>query len=538
MGFMTVSQRSRDIGLMRAAACPNDLVFGYFMTQVLVVTALSCFSGIILGTLADFASTLLLGGLGFQISQKPINLWLILLVFVIFFVLAIIFGAKPIFDATKVAPAKALSPVYYFGLSNESGFKVASKSGFTLKIALRGLFRHKSATTRIILCLAAVFLLATVGIAGGLIANQTTENWIAQAIGRDTVLIAHKDLCSQYKLLQSKFYEPKENPAINYTDSRYLIPNDTLAQIALMPNITNIDPRLILETQVKEIQSYIIDPETLATIEVGDSRKDTSLIVGVEAEKVLSKWFLEGEFLKKNREWEAVVGDSLARKIFSSPLDQRIELLNMTFDVVGVCLDPINNGYVTYVPLKNLQNITAVSSPNIVIAELSPSTNRSHLLDQLRTQINMLEPDFDILDLNEMLDKDLTFTSYMWSAIMLLPLSSLFAASICLMSYVSLSIAEQRQEFGILRALGAKPNAIVKIISQQSLIAVLSGFAFGVAFGIITTLMILIPEPLVTTYTIIEVAAWMLLALALIFLFSLYPALKFAKKPILEIMAQ
>jgi ABC-type antimicrobial peptide transport system permease subunit len=533
MVFVMMSQKVRDIGLMKAAGCPNDLIFGYFMTELLVVTVIGCFLGVILGIFADFVSTSLISSSGFQISQKPINFWLVLLVFVLFFAIALIFGAKPILDTTKVKPSKALSPSYYFGVSKESGFRATSKSGLTMKLALRSLSRHRSATVRIIICLTAVFLLATVGIAGGIIADQTTKSWIEKAVGRDIVLIAHKDMCSQYKLLLSKFYETEES-TINYTDERYLISEDILNQLGSMPNVSGIDPRLVVEMHVEELQGYIIEEYK----EVGDSRKGNSLVVGVEPEKVLSDWFLDGEFLKENQSWEAVIGDSLALNMFSMPLVQRMNIRGEDLVIVGVCLDPINNGNVTYVPLENLQNITGVSKPNIVMVKTNPQADHIAVLNSIRTEIGSLNPEFGVLDLNEILDKNLSFLSYIWSMIMFLPLISLFAASLCLIAYVMLTIAEQRQEFGVLRALGANPKTIVKIVSEQSLVVLLSSCAAGIAFGIILTLLILIPEPLVTSFTVAEISGWLLAALAATFVFSLYPAIRFARKPILEIMTQ
>jgi len=531
MVFVMMSQKVRDIGLMKAAGCPNDLIFGYFMTELLVVTLVGCFLGVILGIFADFASTSLFSSFGFQIMQKPINFWLVIIVFAMFFALALIFGAKPILDTTKVQPAKALSPSYYFGVSKESGFRVTSKSGLTMKIALRSLSRHKSATIRIIICLTAVFLLATVGIAGGIIADQTTKNWIEKAVGRDIVLIAHKDMCSQYKLLLSRFYETEES-TINYTDERYLVSEDILNRLGSMPNISGVDPRLVTEMHVEELQGYIIEEYK----EVGDSRKGNSLVIGVEPEMVLTDCFLEGEFLKENRSWEAVIGDSLALNMFSVPLSQRLNLHGEDFVIVGVCLDPINNGNVTYVPLKNLQNITGVLKPNIVMVKTDPSADHIAVLNSIRTEIKDLNSEFEVLDLNEVLDKNLSFVGYIWSMIMFLPLISLFAASLCLIAYVMLTITEQRQEFGVLRALGANPKTIVKIVSGQSLVVLLSSCAAGIAFGIIITLLILIPEPLITSFTVAEISAWLLTALAATFIFSLYPAIRFAKKPILEIM--
>jgi len=536
MVFVMMSQRVRDIGLMKAAGCPNDVIFGYFMTELLVVTLVGCFLGVILGIFADFASTSLVSSFGFQISQKPINFWLVLLVFGLFFALALIFGAKPILDTTKVKPAKALSPSYHFGVSKEPGFRVTSKSGLTMKLALRSLFRHKSATIRIIICLSAVFLLATVGIAGGIIADQTTKSWIEKAVGRDIVLIAHQDMCNQYKLLLSKFYETKATPLVNYTDERFLISQEILDHLSSMSNISGIDPRLVLEMHVEELVGYEFVPGTTDIIEVGDSHEGNSLVIGVEPEKVLSESFLDGEFLKENRSREAVIGDSLAQGMFSVPLSQKISLRGKDFDIVGVCLDPINNGNITYVPIKDLQNITGVSKPNIVMVKINPSADRTEVLNYIRTEVKKLNSEFEAFDLNEVLDKNLSFLGYIWSTIMFLPLISLFAASLCLIAYVMLTITEQRQEFGVLRALGANPKTIVKIVSGQSLVVLLSSCAAGIAFGIIITLLILIPEPLITGFTVVEISGWLLTALAATFIFSLYPAIRFAKKPILEII--
>jgi len=536
MIFVMMSQRTKDIGLMRASGCPNDLIFGYFMTELLIITSVSCVLGVIFGTLANYASIGLFNFLGFQISQKPINFWLVLLAFVLFFVLTIFFGVKPILDVTKVEPAKAISPTYHFGLSKEPGFKVISKSSFTLKIALRSLFRRKSATIRIILCLATVFTLITVAIAGGIIADQTTKSWVEKAVGRDIILIAHQDMCSQYKSLMSRFHEAGESSQFNYTKEEYLVSENLLNQLNAMSDI-HIDVRLVIEAHVKEVPGVIIDPETATTSSVGDEREGESLIVGVEPENVLGEWFIEGEFLETNKEWEVMIGDSLAQKMFSKPLNQNILFYGRSFDVAGVCLDPINNGNVTYTSLEVLQNAIDVSKPNIVMVRVD-STNRTEMLDQIEKTIEDVNPDFTVFELNEVLEENLSFLGYIWSIIMFLPLVSLIAASLCLIGYVVLAIAEQRRELGVLRALGIKPKTVTKIVSEQSFIILLSSFGVGVPIGIIFTLLILVPEPIITSYTVLEIAGWLLSALLVMFVSSLYPTIKFSRKSILEIMNQ
>jgi len=66
----------------------------------------------------------------------------------------------------------------------------------------------------------------------------------------------------------------------------------------------------------------------------------------------------------------------------------------------------------------------------------------------------------------------------------------------------------------------------------------LSSFGAGVPIGIILTLLILVPEPTITSYTVLEITGWLLSALLVVFVSSLYPSIKFARKPILEIMNQ
>ena len=540
MVFVMMSQRVRDIGLMKAAGCPNDLIFGYFMNELFIVIFLGCFLGVVLGIVADFAFTNILISLNFQISQKPTNFWIVLLIFALYFIIALIFGTKPILDTTKIEPAKALSPTYYLGISKESGFKIVSKSGLTIKIAMRSLFRRRLATIRIFLCLTTVFILVTVAVAGGIIADQTTKSWVEKAIGKDVVVIAHQEICSQYKLLLSKFYEAEKLSQFNYTDNKYLLSDELLNQLNQTSEIMRIDMRLILEASIREMPGYIFNSETGVTTSIGDSHNGVSLIVGVEPEKVLNEWFLDGEFLKENKSWEAVIGDSITHKMFTLPLKQKLLVFggqsNRYFDVVGVCVDPINNGNVTYVPLKDLQNFMGITKVNIVLVKIEAANDRTEVLNKIKTNVKAVNPNYEVFELNEILAENISFLGYVWSTIMFLPAFSLASASLCLMCYITLILTEQRQEFGVLRALGAKPKTVLKIVSWQSIVVLLSSYALGIAFGVIITLLILVPEPLVTSFTIIEIAWWLLMALVATFIFSLYPAIKFSKKPLLEIM--
>lgn len=100
-----------------------------------------------------------------------------------------------------------------------------------------------------------------------------------------------------------------------------------------------------------------------------------------------------------------------------------------------------------------------------------------------------------------------------------------------------LALTEQRQEFAIMRSIGAKPYMIIKIVAVQNFLFIISSLATGIVLGTTIVLLILIPQPLITGYTIVKIAAWIVIASLFIFALSIYPALRFARKPILEMIA-
>ena len=531
--LLMMKQRTRDFGLIKAAGCPNGLVFSFFLTELLIITLTSCILGIALGYSIDVAFAHFFR---FQAYSTSEDLWLAILVFAAFFALALIFGVKPLLAAARLSPVNALSPIQYFGISASRAYKPLSRSGLTLRIALRSIFRRQAVSVRLILLLSTVFVLLTVAVAGGIIANDTTKAWIESAVGKDTLVIAHSSMCSQYKLLLSKFVGAAENSKFDYLNTQYSITDAMLQRLQAIPGVAAVDARLICKTHIYEVRNFTVDPETLATIPVGDNREGESLIIGVNPENVITSWCINGRFLAAANSWEAVIGDSIAQTMFTRPLVQSVRVYNKTFSVIGVCVDPISNGKVIYVPLKQLQTITNSPYANIALVKITPSADRVATLAKIKTEVLSLNPAFAILELDEILHEALNFLGSAWSSVMLLPLLTLASAALCLIGYMMLTVDEQRQELAILRAVCIKPNTIIAILAVQVVVILLSSFGVGISLGIIATLLILVPNPVVTSLTVIEVSAWLLAALATMFLLSLYPAIRFAKTPLLKFL--
>lgn len=539
--FLMMTQRTRDFGLMKAAGCPNSLVGGYFMTELLIVTSIGCVLGIVLGFLGDF----IVAEIVFSGYTIPF-FWFAPLVFVVFFGLALFFGLQPLRKVSKVSVVTALSPVNYFGLTAATKHKALPKSGLSWRIASRSLIRRQSASLRIIVLLSIVFILLTVSIAGGIIANSTTTSWVQNTVGSDTVAVAQVSMGNQFEMLLEKFSGAKITGDFNYSDPNLAIPTSVIERLNSSPYVNLVDPRLIVNEHVVEVGNFTIDPDTLTTFPVGDSRQGESIIIGVDPQKLVSSWSIKGRFLSGNDTSDAVIGDSISQTMYAphaskyvvlaDPLLESISFQNTSFPIVGVSVDPINNGFVTYVSINKLENITGISSPNLLLVKLTNSDNRATAITEIRNMVQSSNPNLEVFDLKGTIEKNTSFLSSNWQTIMLLPLFSLTSAALCLVGYMMLSVDEQHQEFAILRAVGAKPKIILGISAIQSAIVLFSSFAVGISLGIITTVLILMTNPIITSVTLLEISIWLLAALIAMLLLSLYPGYRLAKTPILKIM--
>jgi ABC-type antimicrobial peptide transport system permease subunit len=289
---------------------------------------------------------------------------------------------------------------------------------------------------------------------------------------------------NQYKLLLSKFSGAKGTGDFNYSDPNLAIPDAVIERLNSLPIVGLVDSRLIVKEQVKEVGNFTVDPDTLVTFPVGESREGQSLVVGVDPQKLASSWSIKGRFLSGNGDLEAVIGDSISQTMYSphpskyvvlaDPLLESISFQNTSFQIVGVCVDPVNNGLVTYVPIDKLKNATGISSPNLLMVKLNNSSDRNLAISEVRSLVQAVDPDLDVFDLSGLVAQNTAFLSSTWQTIMLLPLLTLTSAAMCLVGYMMLAVDEQHQEFAILRVVGAKPKIIVVISAIQGLIGLVS----------------------------------------------------------------
>jgi ABC-type antimicrobial peptide transport system permease subunit len=531
---LTMSGRMRDIGVMKASGCLSGSIFAYFVTELSLLVFFSALTGIIFGVAAYYISTIFLNSVGFSISQT-LNLGVIMVVCIVLIIFSHIFGASPIRKAAQAKPTEAMSPIYKLGTTAALGKKIPSKLGLTFKVAFRNLLRRKSATSQAIICLTVVLTLTTVTVAGGMIANQTTTSYVERAIGRNIVLIGHPTLTDRYVNLLSRFFEEKEMEQIDYLNSEFLISESLVSKLANIQGVHEVDPRLVLENSVREVPGIVLDPvEQTTAVIIGDSRSDEALILGVKPESVVNDWLIFGRKLGEDDQESTMIGDSLAVNMFSDAQNQSIKVFDeslLPYSIVGVCVDPLNNGKVVYMPLETLYRDLGQDGYNLLFLQVDASEN-PQVLAQIENEVS--GENLNVVELDTILDKHVNFLNNIWSLVMFLPLFSLATAAISLLSYLMLSISGQQHEFGIMRALGAKPRSIMKIVFSQALIIILVSGAIGITVGLFITFAFLIPDPVISQSTLISVSAWLIMILGLLCASSFYPALKAVKKTVVE----
>jgi len=527
---MSMSQRVQDIGIMKATGCLTNIVFGYFAAELLIMILLSCVLGTVFGVLTFYASISVLNTFGFSIVDTSLNMWAIFVIFMAFLIAPSLIGGRIVAMWIKVKSTDALSPSFFLVMPSTGKDFISSRLGTELKMAIRNLIRRKSVTFYSTLCLTAVLMLTTFALAGGTIANQTTQSYVRRAIGENIIAVGHPNMTTRYSELLSQFFNPQQLQPFNYTDPSLLVSETNISKISSISGVLKMDARFLFEATVYEVPGWVLadpgPPPIYAP--VGKHRSSQALVIGINPETALNEWLVNGRLLNETDSYTAVIGDSLAARIFDSPQAESMRIHKGNFTIVGVCLDTLNKGYIVYVPIKITSELVPQSGCNLLFLKIDP-LNRTEIISEIQSETGL-----SVLELNGILNEHIVFLDKTWSLIMFLPFFSLATAALCLVAYMMLLIAGQKRDFGIMRALGAKPKTVIKIALIEILIVLAVSASIGILGGLFIALRFLILDPVFSLIAFLSIAGWLASALIFLGLASLYPALKIIREPILK----
>jgi ABC-type antimicrobial peptide transport system permease subunit len=521
--------RVRDIGIIKAMGCLPDQAFGYFATELFVLVFSSCAVGAVIGVALSDALIHLTSS-SFIVSQLSTNIWTISIILLIIAIVALFMGVQPIARAMNAKPAEALFPYYLRGASFKSARSHFTGISSTFKIAYRSFMRRRAATVSTILCLSIALMAMTIAQAGTAITNETAQAYLRGGLGENIVLIGHRDIIAQYTYFLSQPFQDENKTAINYLDSKYSISDTVVQTLTAIPGV-KLDPRLFTEAKVYELAAIHVVQESYFV--VGDSRSSEAVVFGVNPETVVNNWLINGRTLNKTDKYAAVLGDSLASQILTSPFDERVAILNNNFDVIGVALDPLNAGLVVYVPLNDLAQSANETKYNLVFAKIDSQTYPKVLakISEALTGTNL-----KLVELNPVLERYTGFFQSIWSSFTVVSLLFLITVALCLSTEMTLHITEQESELGVMRALGAKPRKVISIIMMQASMNIFVSSAIGISIGLFLSYLFLVQSPIISQSGVSSVALWLLFAVGFLLVFCLYPAIRIARRNLASII--
>jgi ABC-type antimicrobial peptide transport system permease subunit len=537
---VTTSDRLRDIAIMKAVGCLTEVVFNYFATELFVIIFAGCLLGTVGGILMNFASTGFMNLLGFHVSQQPLNPLLVILIFFSFAFIFYLLGMRRIVKASDVEPVKALSPLFVWKTTHRSTLRFPFPFGksFIAKMASRDLGRRRSITLQSVACLSVVMALTALAVVGGTVADETMQSYVDRAVGRNVMLVAEAEMAEHYESLLHRFLGTGQTEPISYLDGKYSIPSSVISNISAIDGVTRVDPRLVLKTTVHERPHIRMDPDNQDQyVVIGGYRSGEALIVGVHGENLVNDWLVLGDDSWKVYSDRVLVGDSLGSTLFVDPWLQSFKAFGSEFRIAGLCLDPLNNGMVVYVSFDSLSSIVEHPGYNVLLFQIDSAgpSSRSRVLEEVEAVIS--GSGLTMLDLNGALDRQKAFLNRIWSLLLSLSLFSFVNAILSLMGYLMLSVEGQQRDLGVMRALGAKPKTILKVILFQTLLLVLAGGLVGLPIGMSIVFWFFIPEAVISQKAILTIAGLLSALIGTLCLSSLYPAGKIARTPITKTLS-
>lgn len=540
-----MDNRARDIAILKTSGGSIDKIYSHFMTQAIQIAFLLGGLSIVAGVIVYSTSILivdLLVGLNIQLAIPTLELLLILGLLV---ALSVVFGHRYVARAVRLPISEVFSPeIHDIELLRSQGWLAnrISKPGSPLRVAFRNVRRTRRFALRVATCIFLSMALTTSITLGGVVADQTTLNYANRAFNDQFIFVGHQDMWVQYSSLIGFQASPKYNSSFNYLNPLYRINDSIVQQVASLPGVLAVDPRLTYETQIKELSepSFYIDANGVTrTIMIGDSRSAPVLVSGVDPERVISNWFVSGRFINssdyplQSGGYSAIaIGDSVT-SIFDDISIEKASVLGKQLVIVGTVLDPVDSGWTIYMLRNVLCTLLGYNGSNILLIKPDPS-NYSGTLTQVRN--NVTKYGLSAYSMSPIVQNLNNFLNFTWLVALIPVIMLILTLMMGVVSYMNLAFETSKRDFGIMRGIGATPKHTRRTILRQGVIVSTWPGISGIVVGLIVAVYFFIPEAVVTPLLVVVSIT---LLMALLYSASLVASVftsRFSSKPVIDIM--
>jgi len=526
--------RQKDVGLIKALGSKENLGFGYVMAEPLLISIYGCISGGLLGSVAFviysawFLPNVLL-------SQGLICLFLFLGFLVISFLCSWIISsrrAEAFFRVTPVNLFAGDTQNFDFVKEQLEGLrKFLDRLPWSLQTVLKGIIRSRSRSKTAFVCLTLCTFLMTVSLAGGAIAWWTTRSYVDNSFGQNIIAIGHVDVLNEYEIMITNVLDPNLS-TFDFLKEGFFIDNGFVEKLGDISQIDVVDCRLVLVGKVVEVQTSEIvhNDDGNHYVQYGRSnvRSSNALIMGVNSVSVVDNLLTQNDVLLSSN--ATIIGSSLAQSIFDNPLKQKIAIDSIDsqhrefFSISNVVLDPINQGFVVYIPLDALKELNYLYTQNLVLVKVQDSATVSEV-ENLAYQYGL-----NTLSLDNVHQLSLSNIDSIWLSILPFPILSVITTLIGLLNCLLVSFSGRQRDFGILRAIGAKSNYTAKIVIIESLTLIIPTATIGITLGMLFNFTLLIPNATITPQLLIYSISGLTLLLLSIGLISAITILQLNKQ--------
>lgn len=423
--LMSVVERTREIGVLRAVGWSSARVQRMILGESLLISLVGGVMGIGLGVLALRALGLLSPLLENIVSQ--VNLNHISRALAVVFPMGLIGGAYPAWRASRMQPVEALR---YEGGATGSGLRRLPVGG----MAVQSLWQR---TTRTLLTLSAIGITV-----GAIMALEGIVRGMASAMAQIITGSGAEIMVRERDVAASNLSSIDERVA---------------SRIAILPGVKQVSRMVFTAITLPEQGSLFM----LQGYSLSETAIDRFPIV-------------EGSSLSGNR--QIILGRIMANSLKKGVGDM-IELSGKRFKVVGIFETGVSweeiGGVVT------LRDAQAILGQPRKVSMLAVNVKNPAAAAQLVEQINQGIPSVlaDLTgDFVEQLP-DMQYTNVLMGGISIL---SIFVGGLAVFNTMLMAVLERTREIGVLRAVGWRKKRILGLILREALLLGVMGGVVGV----------------------------------------------------------
>ncbi|MHA1675068.1 MAG: FtsX-like permease family protein, partial [Promethearchaeota archaeon] len=500
-----IEARKKDIAIMKAIGTYPSHLYGFYLSEVLIICAISmiiawilAFGGYLILYLV-FAS--LISNLAWYPERGLSFLFMASLLMVIF-----LFNGWEIrkignlsYSETKAGPMK--SKIHAILKPRLRNF--LRRKSLSFNTAIRNLYRKKNKVRQTLVMITLASMILFTCFFGIFVINKTGSTYITQAQGEYVLALGNDYVLESYNQGYSSFSNSSADPLSTgmHLNSEYNITafNPFLMEALNEYDIQTVDSRLFTTETIIEQPGVVL--QALINETTGSEYQeyalvggeDTRLVAmqGVHFDEILQEWYYEGALL--NIQNGAVIGDTLAGEIYESALVQWISYSNIAANrtyrhkINAVVFDTFNRGNSAYFLLESLQEtLGRPNFTNIILVDYSAimmedsPVSKEQFIEDISTLLrSQMGEDFNVLDLyptfqaNEQAIFENTLTQLILSMFMT------FIIGFNLYQFQRGRVNDDLKDNSILYVLGAKEKFIQQTIFWELFFLTVGGIVLG-----------------------------------------------------------